>query len=306
MQSVSVLGAGALGLLYASHWAKAGVKVELLLRADQISRFAQGIGCQDQPRLAVTLRSLDAPGAPISHLLLATKATQAASALTPWLVHLSDDAQLLMIQNGLGSQQQVAALLKPTQTLLAASVTEGAYRSPADPALVVHAGRGETRLGVWSGAQAISGVETWVGSLQQAGLSASAVTDILPVLWEKLLINDLINPLTAWHQVPNGELLRRDLETQWLALLDELGPLLPWLPLSAPAKGWPARIREVLTATAANQSSMWQDRLAGRPTEVDFIILPLLEAAQQRGLSLPRHQALWQAIRQGEWPPPAD
>jgi len=56
----------------------------------------------------------------------------------------------------------------------------------------------------------------------------------------------------------------------------------------------------VVEATASNYSSMQQDLAAQRPTEIDYITGYILRQAQPLGLSLPRHQQLYDAIQARE------
>lgn len=55
----------------------------------------------------------------------------------------------------------------------------------------------------------------------------------------------------------------------------------------------------MVEATASNYSSMQQDLAAQRPTEIDYITGYILRQAQPLGLSLPRHQQLYDASHSG-------
>ncbi len=57
--------------------------------------------------------------------------------------------------------------------------------------------------------------------------------------------------------------------------------------IEPPAIGWSAHVWGVIEATANNRASMLQDVLAGRPTEREAILGPLLEAATRHGLDVP-------------------
>lgn len=83
-------------------------------------------------------------GQPIQRLLLACKAYDAEEAASSVAHRLAGNAELLLLQNGLGSQQAVAARL-PRSRCLFASSTEGAFRD--GDFRVVFAGRGHTWLG---------------------------------------------------------------------------------------------------------------------------------------------------------------
>jgi 2-dehydropantoate 2-reductase len=110
----------------------------------------------------------------------------------------------------------------------------------------------------------------------------------------KFAINCIINPLTALLGCRNGDLLppggaRQEL----LALCEETEPALVDLGL------WPAQdslldaVSTVCRATAANRSSMLQDRTAGRTTEIDFLTGELLRRTASTGHALPRNETLY-------------
>jgi 2-dehydropantoate 2-reductase len=112
--------------------------------------------------------------------------------------------------------------------------------------------------------------------------------------WEKLVINAIINPLTALSGETNGSLLTRQEEVE--ALCHELMPLLLREGFNLPEEAWVARVMDVATATAPNYSSMQQDLAAGRPTEIDYITGFILREAQPLGLHMPLLQQLYDAI----------
>lgn len=300
--TIGVLGAGALGLLYATRLARTGRAVTLLVKPEQAASLGLGVTLREGEgalarRLFMRVISQPAAELRISQLILATKARQVASALQPWLPCLTSDAEILMLQNGLGSQAEVAALLQPSQTLLAASVTEGAYLE--QPGAVVHAGRGKTLLGRWSGASA-EVAAAWVSRLTVAGLQAEVAEPIRPVLWHKLAVNAVINPLTAIHRVQNGALAGREYQSQVALLIEELLQVFQRLGIPEPEGGLAYRIEQIILSTAANRSSMLQDLEAGRRTEIDYITGTLLKVARPLKLALPTHETLYQQIKQAE------
>ena len=302
--SISILGAGSLGLLYATRLARMGRSVTLLVKPDKVSALSLGVTLREsQGGLAKRqfMRVISQPGNDLSiqRLIIATKAGQAATALQAWQANLTDDAEILMLQNGLGSQSQVAEMLGPQQTLLAASVTEGAYLEGT--AAVMHAGKGKTQLGRWSGKNK-QAADAWVTRLTIAGLEAEKVEPIRPVLWHKLAINAVINPLTAAYQVENGALAGREFKPQVDSLVKELLAVFKRLGIPEPDGGLAYRVEQIILATAANRSSMLQDVQAGRSTEIDYITGTLLKAAKPFGLKLNAHQKLYEQIKAAESP----
>ena len=72
------------------------------------------------------------------------------------------------------------------------------------------------------------------------------------------------------------------------------------LPTSPRLLPWYQEMRAVAAATATNLSSMLQDRLAGRRTEIDALTGSLLALAEDQGLDLPTHRALYAQVKQFE------
>ncbi|HYQ40119.1 MAG TPA: putative 2-dehydropantoate 2-reductase [Pseudomonas sp.] len=288
-----VLGAGSLGGLWAARLALAGLPVRLLLRDRQrLAQYAAAGGLtfeQDGRRQTLPLpaQALEARE-PIHRLLLASKAYDAAAAARSLAPRLAMDAEVILLQNGLGSQDEVAALLPQARCIFASS-TEGAFRR-AD-FHVVFAGSGHT----WLGTLPPSPPPGWLGELAQAGIPASWTADILARLWRKLALNCAINPLTVLHGCRNGGLQAHADEVA--ALCGELAELLVASGQAEAAAGLQAEVAKVIAATAANYSSMYQDVAAGRRTEIAYLLGHACREAARLQLALPRLQALGARLR---------
>ncbi|MCB1853285.1 MAG: hypothetical protein KDI05_00310, partial [Halieaceae bacterium] len=98
----------------------------------------------------------------------------------------------------------------------------------------------------------------------------------------------------------NGELARPPLAGQVLQLCGEIAPVCTAEGFPIGAEALHQQVREVVEATAANQSSMLQDVLAGRQTEADYITGYLLAAAHRHGLDVPLNEALLANLREHE------
>jgi 2-dehydropantoate 2-reductase len=267
-----ILGAGSLGCLWAARLAAQQHEVHLLLRNSQtLARYTdgRGVGLSDAQRTYSNYYPVKAQLAtdqqPIQRLLLACKAYDAEAAITQVAQRLNSSSIVILLQNGLGSQQAVQNLL-PNIRCIAASSTEGAYI--AEPFHSVFAGSGHT----------------WLGDLQPltrapatcllemcnaAGIPCSWTPDIAEKLWRKLAINCAINPLTVVYNCLNGELRRYP--TQINTLCDELQLLLCSAGQSTAAQDLQQQVCSVIETTAANSSSMRQDVLNQRRTEISYI-----------------------------------
>lgn len=283
-----VLGAGSLGTLWAARLARAGLPVRLILRdpgrlasyqtANGLTLVEQGVA----HTYPVVGETSDSPG-PIHRLLVACKAYDAQEAVAQLEHRLVPDAELILLQNGLGSQDAVAAQLPQARCIFASS-TEGAFRE--SDWRVVFAGHGYT----WLGDARHPTPPLWLDDLQAAGIPHAWSTDILTRLWRKLALNCAINPLTVLYQCRNGEL--QDHQCEVATLCAELADLLECCGQPAAAEDLHSEVERVIQATAANYSSMYQDVASARRTEISYLLGYACQAAARHQLSLPHLQQL--------------
>lgn len=288
-----VLGAGSLGTLWAARLARAGVPVTLLLRNRQrLARYRQcgGLTLVEQGQASlypVPAQSVEETS-PIRMLLLACKAYDAEAAAASVAHRLTPDATVVLLQNGLGSQDAVAASL-PRARCIAASSTEGAFRE--GDFRVVFAGHGHT----WLGDPQRPAAPDWLDDLQNAGISHEWTADILSRLWRKLALNCAINPLTVLHDCRNGGLLEHPAHVA--SLCAELSELLGVCGQPAAAQNLAEEVQRVIKATAANYSSMHQDVTQGRRTEISYLIGYACAAAQRHNCAVPHLQVLLERLQ---------
>ncbi|MFJ4431969.1 putative 2-dehydropantoate 2-reductase [Pseudomonas sp. NPDC089395] len=287
-----ILGAGSLGSLWACRLARAGKATRLILRDGQrLQAYQQAGGLtlaeQDQTtRFAIPAETADASG-PIHRLLLACKAYDAAPAVARLAPRLAEGAEIVLLQNGLGSQDEVADQVPHARCIFASS-TEGAFRE--DDWRVRFAGQGFN----WLGDAANPAVPEWFDDLQEAGIPAEWTVDILTRLWRKLALNCAINPLTVLHDCQNGGLLGHLDEID--GLCTELGQLLQHCGQPKAADDLGEEVQRVILATAANYSSMYQDVRAGRRTEVHYLLGHACRTAARHGVALPQLEHLHQRL----------
>lgn len=283
---IAVLGAGALGTLFAAYLSRTSSEVWLLSR---------------QPLGAVTVDGVAYPHVRLGRphecdlLLVLVKSYDTAEAVAG----APEAAVACTLQNGWGNADILADRFGAAR-VLAGTTAHGA--TLLRPGAVRHAGNGETRLGPWAPAgPAAAMAETIVALLTAAGLGpAAALVDPRPALWAKLAVNCGINALTALHGVPNGALLQEAaLRHEMAAAAREAGQVAAAHGVTLPEE--PAEtVARVAAATAANRSSMLQDLARGRRTEVDAINGALVRLAAQVGLTAPVNQRLWEQVRARE------
>ncbi len=294
MAVISILGAGAMGCLWATHLHR-----HLLNAADFTTpNTLQFISTKPKPprHIGVSLHSpfltgrpedfrLELPvitpselqvtpskseSKPIHIILLCTKSYHATEAVVSLKPYLNQHCYLVLFQNGLGSQHAIIEAL-PDIPLFAAVSTEGVNRQANG--ILVHAGKGLTRIGPLNDAAMHPNVtESCLKALNFPGLKTQACADIWSALWEKLAINCAINPFTALLDCPNGAIKDTALfQENWPLLKRELSAMLHQAGLNISMQELEACVFQVINNTRTNISSMLQDKRANRKTEIDDI-----------------------------------
>lgn len=311
----AIVGQGAIGLLAACRLALAGRPLPLIQRQPTAAlavTFSQQQ--QDFPLLLCTDIS-----PPLDFLLLPVKAFAVEQALKQYQSLLSPSAVIVLCHNGLGTLDVATSLLKADQQLWFASTTHGALKT--GPHRLRHTGLGQTIVGPIAGPNANSiaalGVSPITAPLAGSPNRPTGMTlcpqyyqlldtalgplqhtdNILPVLWRKLAINALINPLTALYQVRNGALADATFQPLLQQLLDEFLQVANICGQHFNRAELWASVQQVIEATAANYSSMQQDVQQQRQTELAYINGYLLQQAQVHQLTLPTHQRLVEALQ---------
>ncbi len=293
MADIYVLGSGAIGCLFATYCREANIGFTLLGRTIPPG----GIHCKllsgFEADLAPHSKAVSEFRGQINGLLVVTtKAYQVHCALQQLKPKVSKDCTLLLLHNGMGTEQATLRLF-PNNSVVRMLTNRGAHKK--DLHNVIETGLGDSYCGWLREAQGQKklAIETLVTRIWQ---DCHWQQDIYHALYKKLAINAMINPLTALHNINNGELLRPAYDKELKLLAAELGELFTALNVNLNAEDVLALTRQVAAATANNSSSMREDIRLGRTTEIDYITGYLLEKAKAVGIAMPSHQSLVRSL----------
>lgn len=287
-----ILGAGCLGTVLAFRLSRAGIPCTLLGHrgADERRVLLDG----DLHRVHVEALDAQAPQS-IGRLLLTTKAGQIDAALQLAGPKLDTGATLLTPANGLGFAKflETGGVELPLQRAVS---TMAAFRDEAGH--IVLAAIGDTRVGVQGVARQPA---FWFSDSLSRLPDWQWEPDIAAAIERKFAINCIINPLTAQRRCLNGDLLDQGEGERLLEqLAGEVETNLQALGLWHKATSLYRDVRRVCRATAVNRSSMLQDVLAGRPTEIDYLTGELLRrrACLDSPPPAPLSEALYKQLRE--------
>ncbi|CQR47802.1 putative 2-dehydropantoate 2-reductase [Paraliobacillus sp. PM-2] len=183
------------------------------------------------------------------------------------------DGSVIYIQNGMG---HIDLLNGATcdQTILLGTCEHGAKRQ--NERTVTHTGKGKINLSLFRGEQAL--LQKWTNSLNSDIFPLKPCCDWEVMLIDKLLINIVVNPITAIYQVKNGELLTNQyLHTLAKLVCSEASDALG----QDETKQW-VRIVNIIETTKENDSSMKEDITNYRKTEIEGILGYVLKRIDQK------------------------
>ncbi|AIQ48740.1 hypothetical protein R70723_24665 [Paenibacillus sp. FSL R7-0273] len=315
---IDIIGAGSIGLLLAGKLIHAGYDVRIWCRSREQSDalrkegltvsyedgtepvFVKGTAFTASAAEAFAETYLREPGEWVAVTL---KQQAFHSELPDMLKNLAGvRLQAVCFQNGSGHLEKLRELL-PHASVWAAVTTEAAKRKTLTE--VIHTGRGEVYIGQETAGYTIAETDrqfpegaagSFTDALLAAGFSASMSNKVNTLIYRKLLINAVINPLTAVWRIQNGELLASDqrvrlmkeLYAEAVAVYDACG-------IDYEADAW-EHITRVCRATSGNTSSMLADVLAGRRTEIRWINGSIVDLAERRGIQVPLHRWICQLV----------
>lgn len=305
---VFIAGAGALGSLFGGLLAQAGASVSLYnpsniehIRAIQTNGLL--IERDDAPIRATVQATTERDSLAEAELVaIFVKAHQTAQAMEQLAARLDKQSWVLSVQNGIGMESEILRFVPP-EKFLRGITAQGA--TLLGPGRVRWAGVGPTTLGRWAG-PITPEIENIITLFRRAGLETEYSDEVERLLWEKLLINCAINPLTALFNVPNGAIVHDP------ALREIAGAVVREAFSIAQAHGVRlseseaiARVERVACNTAHNLSSMLQDVRRGRPTEISYINGAIVREGKRLGIATPLNMLLTQLIAEGRMPPQA-
>jgi 2-dehydropantoate 2-reductase len=196
ISSIAMVGAGALGLYYGARLARAGRDVRFLARGELATLQAQGILIKE-PAQSFRVPSVRAHGSvdeigpvDLAIVTLKTTANAALPALLPPLLH--ERTAVLTLQNGLGSEEQVAAVVGAERVLGGLCFVASMRTAPGE---VTCLHPGSITMGEF-GRPASARTREIAALLNEAGIVCNVTDSLDEARWRKLVWNVPFNGLS--------------------------------------------------------------------------------------------------------------
>jgi 2-dehydropantoate 2-reductase len=306
---IAVVGAGALGSYFGAMLARAGYQVTLIGRAGHVEAINRkglrllGSGSEERISLVATADVSAVRDARL--ILFCVKSFDTETAAAAMAPHLSADAVVLSLQNGVDNPERIGRHVR--NQVIPVLVYVGA-NSP-EPGVVRHTGGSNVVIGQLkafreSAPDGISLADI-AAAFSGAGLTVKTSNDIEADLWIKLLINATYNAISALGRsayarmvaMPEVNAVMRDAAAEVVAVAKAKGIVLPDAIIETAMK--------LADAMPQTMSSTAQDIAKGRLTEIAYLNGAIAEQGRALGVPTPVNGTLNALIKLLEQAEPA-
>lgn len=314
-----ILGAGALGCLFGAKLASSSHDViaigskdvyQNILRQDMIyenkqyrTNFPKNFHFFDKSSFYNSFLR-ENPSFNFDHCIIACKAYSLNKVLEDYHRILKGFPRIFLLQNGLGNEEIIHNKIPHLKVYRIISSMGAELR---DHHQLIQTGEGTNYICYISSFivqsqiefEEIEPVRNFTNLLNEAGIFSQFTDKSLEKLWEKALVNMVINPLGALWKKRNGELLvlqsfweiANDLIAEILMIMDKYGISIK------SKKELIQQIKEILELTKANHNSMLQDLKRQKKTEIGFLNGRIIELASKLGISAPINKMIVYLIK---------
>lgn len=269
---IAIIGSGAMGSLYGGLLAEAGQEVYFIdifkEHVDAINKKGICIVEDEEERYIENVKAVtDSKDIEekVDLAIVFVKSTLTDIGVKGNLSIIDKGTTILTLQNGIGNIEKINKYVEKEQIVVG---TSGNGASFIEPGKIRHSGKGGTVLGEISG-ELTDRIESIHKIFNIDSLGGAEISEnVMSLIWEKLIVNCGINPLTALTGLKNGELLENE---ESLKIMDEVAE-----EAIKVAKGLDIKlsfedashIKKIAKATAGNTSSMLADVNNKRKSEI--------------------------------------
>ncbi|MGE8204187.1 2-dehydropantoate 2-reductase [Heyndrickxia sp. NPDC080065] len=287
---IGIIGAGSIGLLFAGYLGKHFNVTIFPRRKEQAIKINQnGITVHNQHssfNTATYASNMKNEWNQQNLIIIAVKQYHLENIL-PDLKNIDSQIPLLFLQNGMMHLSMINNL--ESKAIIIGSIEHGALK--INDTSVEHNGIGKTNIAAFKGS--LDSLEP-ILKLNHENFLFTVCPNYEEILINKLLVNAMINPLTAILKIKNGELVHNAHYNRiFLELFKEIMVLFPEMDQEKCLND----ILLICQNTGNNESSMLKDIKNKKETEVDAIIGYLLNCAKEKKVYLPITNTIYEMIK---------
>jgi 2-dehydropantoate 2-reductase len=298
VERVCIVGAGVIGSLFAGHLAKA-CDVSVLTRRQEHADALNSDGLRlsgRSDRVARVTATADPDELPdVDVAIVATKAAGLEAAARS-LEGRFPNATVVTVLNGIGAEEVVRSH-GDWDIVSGVTFMSGTRHSDTHVEYILDT---ETWLGPYEGTP-FEVVRDIADTMVASGLKVEALPDLRPAQWSKLIFNAAVNPTAALTGLPHDyhfaqEEAPGDLGHLVHGLVDEGKAVAAAAGIELHDDPWEMNVLATRRGSA-HFPSMLEDVEAHRETEIELITGSLVREAEQRGVPVPLHTAVYGLVK---------
>ncbi|HLR34305.1 MAG TPA: 2-dehydropantoate 2-reductase [Tissierellales bacterium] len=296
---IAIIGSGAMGSLYGGILAENGHDVYFIDvfkdHVDAINEKGLCIVKDNEERFIKNAKAVvDSSSIGVVDLAIVfVKSTITDIAVEGNRSILGKNTIVLTLQNGLGNIEKINKVVDRSQIIVGTSANGASF---IEPGKIRHSGHGGTVLGEISG-EKTNRIKQIHETMDLEELGNVEISDnVMSLIWEKLIVNCGINPLTALTSMKNGELLENKESEE---ILEEIVAEAIEVANKSNIKlsfDNADYCKEVCRGTSKNQSSMLSDVLNNRKTEIMNINGAIVRIGEELGVATPYNKVVTNLI----------
>lgn len=298
---IAVAGAGAMGCRFGSMLHRSGQSVILIDRWRNHIEAIQTNGLRVIHEGGTSTYRLEAvtdfTTVGVADLVMVfTKAMHTQAVVEQALPIMGPHTQVLTLQNGLGNLEAVTSYVPRERVIV--GVTNFGTELVA-PGVIRALGSGETVMMSAHG-QITEALQQICGMMNEAGLHVSIEPDVMSIVWKKVAFNAVYNPLAALTRLKASDIGGYERFDELVnGILDEIVTVAKTEQVDIEKEDIIAAIQGVLDPAMSGEhlTSMLQDVLAQRATEIAFLNGAIVDKAGKYGIAVPYNTLLTHLIR---------
>jgi 2-dehydropantoate 2-reductase len=293
---ITIVGAGAMGGLWASRLAATGHDVAVLDVAQPVVEAIERDGLivegKDGSTSVTRLRAASDPVqiGPSDVVFFFTKAHHTAAAADLARPLVTPATTVVSQQNGWGNSDTLAGVYPADQIAMGVTYHSATVRAPGR---VAHTGINKTFIGPYVDGAPLDRAQTIGAVLSEAGIETTATADVKTEVWKKLILNAGTLPIAGLTRLT-------------IASMGEPGPVLDLIDALAAEATAVANglgrdisleerleaIHQLLPRGGAGKASMLQDVEAQRKTEIEVVNGAVVREGERLGIDVRLNKAM--------------
>lgn len=293
IKKVSLIGLGALGIMYSEHMLHQMPFEDLRIIADttRIKKYTEGgIYCNDV-RCDFNYVTPEEEVESADLLIFAVKYTQLQEAITAVEKHVGEHTIILSVLNGVVSESDIGAVYGEGHNVYCVAqgmtaVKEGNH--------LTYQNKGILCFGELNTLKSTDNVERVMKFFDRLKMPYEINNQMQTKLWSKLLANVGINQTVAYYKTTNIKIQEPGVvRDQMIAAMKEVIQVAELEAVDLSAKDIEYWLGIISTLEPGGMPSMAQDVKANRPTEVELFAGTILTLAKKHGIDVPVNEMFY-------------